>query len=820
MARSSKRDDADDRPGLPFQVLGVLLLAIGLLCFVSLISHSPEDPPNSSRPPELAENLAGWFGAHLSYRLLFLAGYGAYALDGLLFVWGWFLFRRAPIGRLAWQTGAVLILMTLYCAATGVPSSGRTHQAFQLGGWLGVTLSSQVLVPYLGQVGASIFLATALIVLGMVATDLPIARIPDLVGRGARWLAGAIADAWRATIAWFGELGRRVSGGVRSAVDGQRSRRAERKAARAAAKAEAAAARAEADEDDDEDWEEEYEEEDTPTLGADEEEEPDEEEDFDPEPTFPEPELPSAPEPPLPAVKPKIVTKKQKKRSEPAVTHRPAQPVGDIDYELPSLDLLDTPPPGNDEVDRGYLLEGAETLERSLQSFGVDGKVKQVNPGPVITSYEVQPPSGVKVNRIVNLSDDLALVMKARSIRIQAPIPGKAAVGIEVPRPDPAIVYLREVLEDPSFQKSKAKLMVGLGKTATGEPISADLAKMPHLLIAGATGAGKSFCINALIASMLFRATPEEVRFIMVDPKMLELSLYDSIPHLFSPVVTDPKVASDALKWAVAEMENRYRAMSQYAVRNILEYNRKLDALRDQAESEEDRAEVPPRLPYLVVIIDELADLMLTAPRDIENSLARLAQMARAVGIHLILATQRPSVNVITGTIKANFPSRIAFRVASKVDSRTILDTNGAEKLLGNGDMLFLPSGKPEPIRIHGAYIETEETERLVAEVSGQGVKLDRVEFGPGLNDFDLEEDARDDRFDEALRLVVVHQQGSASLLQRRMKVGYARAARLVDELERAGIVGPSDGSSKARPVLVEPDYVERLDQLAEEEAD
>ncbi len=443
-----------------------------------------------------------------------------------------------------------------------------------------------------------------------------------------------------------------------------------------------------------------------------------------------------------------------------------------------------------------------------------------MNPGPVITSYEVQPPSGVKVNRIVNLADDLALAMKARSIRIQAPIPGKAAVGIEVPRPDPSIVYLREVLEDPSFQKSSAKLMIGLGKTATGEPISADLAKMPHLLIAGATGAGKSFCINALIASILFRLSPEDVRFIMVDPKMLELSLYDSIPHLFSPVVTDPKIASDALKWAVAEMENRYRAMSQYAVRNINEYNAKLDALRDQAETEEERADVPARLPFLIVVIDELADLMLTAPRDIENSLARLAQMARAVGIHLILATQRPSVNVITGTIKANFPSRIAFRVASKVDSRTILDTNGAEKLLGNGDMLFLPSGKPEPIRIHGAYIETEETERLVAEVSSQGVKLDRVEFGVGANDFDFEEEQRDARFDEALRLVVVHQQGSASLLQRRMKVGYARAARLVDELERAGIVGASDGSSKARPVLVEADYVERLDQLAEEEAD
>ena len=816
MARSSKRDSEDDRYGLIIQILGVLLLAVGLLCFVSLISFSPEDPPNSSRPPELAENLGGWFGAHLSYRLLFVVGLGAYALNGLLCVWGWMLFRRASSVRLGWQTAAVLILMTIYCAGTGIPSSGRTHQAFQLGGWLGVTLSSQVLVPYLGQVGSTIFLATSLIVLGMVATDLPISRVPDLVLRGVAAGVSTVKSGGMGVFSGLASLRFRLGVWLEERREARAIRKEERAVALARKAEEEEAASVEVSEPDDEDGDEVLE------IDEGQAEDADVFDDLGEPEVFAPPELPEEPELPAPppAVKPKIVTKKQKKESAPVVSRPSTQPVGDIEYELPDLDLLDEPPPGNDEVDRDYLLEGAETLERSLESFGVEGKVKQVNPGPVITSYEVQPPSGVKVNRIVNLSDDLALVMKARSIRIQAPIPGKAAVGIEVPRPDPSIVYLREVLEDSTFQKSSAKLMIGLGKTATGEPISADLTKMPHLLIAGATGAGKSFCINALIASMLFRATPEEVRFIMVDPKMLELSLYDSIPHLFSPVVTDPKIASDALKWAVAEMENRYRNMSQYAVRNITEYNNKLDALRDQAESEEDRAEVQPRLPYLVVIIDELADLMLTAPRDIENSLARLAQMARAVGIHLILATQRPSVNVITGTIKANFPSRIAFRVASKVDSRTILDTNGAEKLLGNGDMLFLPSGKPEPIRIHGAYIETEETERLVAEVSSQGVQLDRVDFGPGANDFDMEEESRDARFDEALRLVVMHQQGSASLLQRRMKVGYARAARLVDELERAGVVGASDGSSKARPVLVEEDYLERMDMLAEEEAD
>ena len=396
-------------------------------------------------------------------------------------------------------------------------------------------------------------------------------------------------------------------------------------------------------------------------------------------------------------------------------------------------------------------------LEQSLSNFGVQGKVVQVNPGPVITTYEVAPPPGVKVSKIVGLADDLALVMKAQSIRIQAPIPGKAAVGIEVPNPEPYTVFLKEILESRAFEQSDSKLMLGFGKTASGDPYCADLAKMPHLLIAGATGAGKSGCINALISSILFRCTPEEVRFIMVDPKMLELSIYNDIPHRLSPVVVDPKMASGALKWAVSEMESRYRTMAQFTARNITDFNAKMARLRQEAPTEEDRDEIPDALPYIVVVIDELADLMMTAPSDIENSLARLAQMARAVGIHLIIATQRPSVNVITGTIKANFPTRIAFRVASKVDSRTIEGEN---------------------------------------------------------SDLSVAENERDARFDEALRLVVIHQQGSASLLQRRMKVGYSRAARLVDELEAAGIVGPPNGSSKGREVLVDENYLEELEEL------
>ena len=483
-------------------------------------------------------------------------------------------------------------------------------------------------------------------------------------------------------------------------------------------------------------------------------------------------------------------------------------------YLLPNLKLLEDPPPGDGIIDRETLFKGAQVLEQSLSNFGVQGKVVQVNPGPVITTYEVAPPPGVKVSKIVGLADDLALVMKAQSIRIQAPIPGKAAVGIEVPNPEPYTVFLKEILESRVFEQSDSKLMLGFGKTASGAPYCADLAKMPHLLIAGATGAGKSGCINALISSILFRCTPEEVRFIMVDPKMLELSIYNDIPHLLAPVVVDPKMASGALKWAVSEMENRYRTMAQFTARNITDFNTKMARLRQEAPTEEDRDEIPDALPYIVVVIDELADLMMTAPSDIENSLARLAQMARAVGIHLIIATQRPSVNVITGTIKANFPTRIAFRVASKVDSRTIIDANGGEKLLGRGDMLFLPPGEPEPIRLHGAWIDTEETEQLVAWVRDQDVELDSVEFEGENSDLSVTDNERDARFDEALRLVVIHQQGSASLLQRRMKVGYSRAARLVDELEAAGIVGPPNGSSKGREVLVDENYLEELEEL------
>lgn len=779
--RQSRRSD------LPVQILGILLMALALLVTVSLVSNSSKDPPNSSRPPELAENLGGWIGAQLSYYILFVVGYGAYPLTLLVFLWGWNRLRQRSPKLLFYRSITLLTMTVLYCGATGVPSRGRTNTAWRFGGWIGVSISSNLLVPYLGRVGSFILLVTMFLVLLMLATNINISRIPDLAGRVMErfWrlflgLIGVFEQGWKR---WKKRLDRfqpksKVS--LSNSLSDLSQDEAQTLMPGFVSPTEPKSGKA--SEKDLNDKREQEERRSRPDL----------------EQTLPD------------IVESSIGGAFASSHNQENFSNFNTQ--GNIVYSLPDLNLLNDVPGETGAPARNYLLNGANTLELSLRNFNIDAKVVQVNPGPVITCYEVEPPPGVKVSRIVTLSDDLALVMKARSIRIQAPIPGKAVVGVEVPNPAPSVVYLREILESRFFQKSNSILMLALGKMASGEPFCADLAKMPHLLIAGATGSGKSVCINALISSILFRSLPEDVRFIMVDPKMLELSIYNDIPHLLAPVVTSPKKASEALKWVVAEMEGRYRTMAEYNARNILDFNSKLDRMRKEAESEEDRQELPDRLPYIVVVIDELADLMMTAPADIEDSLARLAQMARAVGIHLILATQRPSVNVITGTIKANFPSRIAFRVASKVDSRTILDSNGAEKLLGNGDMLFLPPGKSEPIRIHGANISTEETEQLVEWVSSQGVDLKNVDLGNDERELTLAHEERDERFEEAVKLVITHQQGSASLLQRRMKVGYARAARLVDELEQAGIVSPSDGSSKAREVLVDEGYWEQME--------
>ncbi|MGG1661354.1 DNA translocase FtsK [Brevibacillus sp. NRS-1366] len=460
-----------------------------------------------------------------------------------------------------------------------------------------------------------------------------------------------------------------------------------------------------------------------------------------------------------------------------------------VPYELPSLQMLSRPraSAGGKDVDH---TSNANKLVQTLKSFGVNATVSEVHRGPAVTRYEVQPATGVKVSRIVSLTDDLALALAAKDIRIEAPIPGKSAIGIEVPNSEVAVVSLREVLEAPQYQDAPGKLTVALGRDISGEPIVADLTKMPHLLVAGATGSGKSVCINGLIMSILFKAKPEEVKLMMVDPKMVELNVYNGIPHLLAPVVTDPRRASVALKKVVSEMERRYNLFAKTGSRNIEMYNAQVEGAP---------------LPYIVVIVDELADLMMVAPGEVEDAICRLAQMARASGIHLIIATQRPSVDVITGVIKANIPSRIAFGVSSMADSRTILDMGGAEKLLGRGDMLSLPMGASKPIRVQGAFVSDKEVEEVVRFVKEQQEVRYNEEMIPGEMQEEQPAVVDDELYDQAVQIVSEAQTASASLLQRRLRVGYTRAARLIDMMEARGVVGPYEGSKPREVRLPRP---------------
>ena len=469
-------------------------------------------------------------------------------------------------------------------------------------------------------------------------------------------------------------------------------------------------------------------------------------------------------------------------------------------FQLPSVNLLEDPEIKPVSADDENLRMQSKLLEKKLEDFGVQGKVATILPGPVITTFEYEPASGIKISKIVGLTDDLALALRSTSIRIVAPIPGKAAIGIELPNETRETVRLKEIIASNNFEKSKSRLTICLGKDIIGNPVVAALDKMPHLLIAGATGSGKSVALNAMICSFLFKANPDEVKLIMIDPKRIELSSYDGIPHLITPVVTDVKKATNALFWAVHEMENRYKLLSEKKVKNIKQYNQKID--REKGKTKEENA--PEKLPYIVIIIDELADLMMVASRDVEVALTRLAQMARAAGIHLILATQRPSVDVLTGIIKANFPTRLSFQVSSKTDSRTIIDTNGAENLLGNGDMLFLPPGTAKLQRIHGAYISEEEIAGITEFLKEQETpEYDHAVITESEKEKASSEDLEyDEKYDEAIALITNTGQASISMIQRHLRIGYNRAARIIEIMEKEGVVGPSDGV-KPREVLV-----------------
>ena len=728
-------------------VIGVLLIALSLLIAISLISYALELYSMAQRTANIegVTNWAGRTGVLIAYGAFWSFGYGAFVLPILLFLAGYYHLRGWPGIDILIRIAAGSVLVFLYCIGASLITYGELEPSRQWGGEIGYVLAARLFLPYLGYIGSFIFIAAGAVVTLILGTDI---RFGNII---------------HTFFGIFNVLRRRD----------RRTKKPTKRKRVAKKHSEPSRARKIKQE------------------------------------SIPPPtkiELP----------KPQIVQPEGSMPAEESST--PSRPA-EILYTFPLTSLLDPPPTDTEKQTADQLQAKAEILEDRLSEFGVQGRVTQILPGPVVTLYEVEPSSGVKVSRITALSDDLAMTMRAKRIRIQAPIPGRGAVGIEIPNPKPALVSLRQILESNTFEEAASKLTLALGKTTTGEPFVADLTKMPHLLIAGATGSGKSVCINTMITSILYKASPQEARFILIDPKMIELSVYNEVPHLLTPVVTEPRKAVDVLKWAVGEMENRYRHLAHLGVRNIDEYHPKrvqiAARLDQQAQEEEGSPEPPsPPLPYIIIIIDELADLMMVASRDIEDAIARLTQMARAVGIHLILATQRPSVDVITGVIKANFPARIAFQVASRVDARTILDTVGAEKLLGRGDMLFLPPGAPEPIRLHGAYISSEEVQCLVEWLSKQRIHTQEIPVFDEQGEVILEgasieePDSRDPLFEEALHLVVRHQQGSASLLQRRLKIGYARAARLMDQLEDAGIVGPSDGTSKGREVLVDETYL------------
>ncbi len=734
------------------EALGVGLLALSLLLALALVSGLLSAPGEG--------NLVGPAGETLAWGLTSALGPSAALLALFPLVWGLRCFGAMEGGTaVRWSilVGGIVVLLPPLLLLLGVPG--------EIAGWTGRELADG-LTGVFGELGAGLILVAVLVALSVLT----------LGWSPARGIGGAASG---------------LAQGVRALGEGlaRTSRRAGRAAASLVGRGPGAG-------DGSNPWE----------AAARSREE---------EGAVEAPEAPAGGEP---------------EDEEPAEEAFPLPDPGDLSQtKLPPLDLLELPEKSSRGLSDRELRELGQVLIDKLESFRVQGEIQGWTTGPVVTQFEVVPASGVKVGQIAARADDLALALKAPSVRIVAPIPGKGAVGVEVPNPEPAVVHLREVLESDAYRRFRGALPLALGRDLAGEPYCTDLARMPHLLIAGATGSGKSVCINTIITSLIYRYTPQELRLLMIDPKMVELSVYEGLPHLRHPVVTDNQDAASVLKWLKHEMQRRYELLSRNGARSLPEFNRKVREGADIRPADDPEAEYREgELPYLVLLIDELADLMMTVQSEVEGPLAMLAQKARAVGIHLVIATQRPSVNVITGLIKANFPSRIAFRVASKTDSRTILDQNGAESLLGNGDMLFLPPGEADPIRIQGAFVSGSDTERLVAWYRRQVGEtpttpgeedildvVDRMEQEEARVDVQQEvlED-RDELFRQAAEIVVANDSGSTSLLQRRLRIGYGRAARIIDQLHHAGIVGPSEGS-QPREVLVD---MEELENVIEEE--
>ena len=752
------------------EFVGVVLFAIGLIWLISLVSHNPNDPvwfftTDGTRAPA---NFVGRVGAFLSELSLQLFGYAAYLIPAVISVIGWHYFWcQKPDAAYTKATGAGLLFVcssAFLSLVFGTAGAGAT--GFDAGGSIGSWFAG-VLADSLNSTGAVIVLLTLMVLAVILSTQFSFGRMS----------ASALVT--------LQDVSARGLGQVREQLDARRKERARRELlAKQGKKAAPVVTK-------------------PPVPMTRVEEEP---------PSRPvrqaRPEAADAAARPEPrVVPPKKAESASLPLPDPEPMKAPAQRKGQ--FTLPPMSLLDAPK-AERKIDERELMSSSHQLEEKCREFSVEGQVAQIHPGPVVTTFEFKPDAGVKYSKITGLADDLCLAMQAESVLIDR-IPGKSTVGIQIPNPNREAISLRELLESDAYQRSTSKLTLTLGKTIHGEPYVTDLATMPHLLIAGSTGTGKSVGLNSMLTSVLYRATPDDVRFIMVDPKRLELGMYDDIPHLLSPVVVDPKKAANALRWAVREMEERYKTLAAEGVRNIEQYNRNIRNIL--AETGSNDPDAPRPLPFIIVVIDELADLMMVAGREVEESICRLAQMARAVGIHLILATQRPSVDVITGLIKANLPSRISFRVSSKTDSRTILDANGAEQLLGKGDMLFLPPASSRCIRLHGPYISEQESARLASFLRKQGkpvfdetITAEDEKAGPGGIEYE-----KDELYDEAARIVVSSGQVSISYLQRKMRIGFSRAARLVDMMEAEGLVSPGAGG-KPREVLVDRGYFEEVD--------
>ncbi|MCP1726734.1 S-DNA-T family DNA segregation ATPase FtsK/SpoIIIE [Natronospira proteinivora] len=751
-----------------------ICLALALVLLAALASYSPADPGFSHTGGyEAVNNWVGPTGAWLADFLLFLLGYPAYLLP-VLVVWsGWLIFRARDdndegvdgltLGlRFLGLVLAVATASTLCAMNWAVDPARVPLEAGGAGGVLGVSLG-EFAEQTLGYLGSTLILLALFFTGVTLFTGLSWLAVMDATGRFTMDLTEKLRNRWARFLQWWQDRRKR-----REQVAEVREKTREAKKRK-----------------------------------------------------------PPKIEPVLSDVKPSARSERERQKPlfEPA-------PYKGGEAQLPALSLLDSPPARKGGYSEASLEAMSRLVEHKLKDFGVDVEVVAVNPGPVVTRFELQPAAGVKVSQISNLSKDLARAMSAISVRVVEVIPGKSVVGLEIPNEDRELVTLGEILKSEAYDASKSPLTLTLGKDISGRPMVTDLQKMPHLLIAGTTGSGKSVAINAMILSLLYKDTPENMRLIMIDPKMLELSVYEGIPHLLSPVVTDMKDAANALKWCVGEMERRYKLMAALGVRNLAGYNRKIRDARSRGEPIKDpfaHQGMPPdaapedlrepeeleTMPHIVVVIDELADMMMIVGKKVEELIARLAQKARASGIHLVLATQRPSVDVITGLIKANIPARIAFQVSSRVDSRTILDQMGAEALLGHGDMLFLPPGTSMPERVHGAFVSDQEVHRVVDELKQSGkpdydedILKGPSEPVPGMPSLPGEGsnggDESDPLYDQAVRLVTESRKASISGVQRRLKIGYNRAARMIEEMEEAGIVGPLQPNG-SREVIAPP---------------